>query len=506
MRLAVHIQMGLDARTVQAGPVRRVRAMGEAVRWELRLPGVRPNSASPTGLQAVVAERCLRGDVDVRVQVDGADLSETLRFTGFEERGSELWLLADETQPDDGMHTPRWRVHQATDSVALVQAIGVASMTDEVADRLGCDLRDDGEAAVLLQAGISDREFLRTLLYELHVQRGIERMVVSGGLGLDDDSGLHVRSARGKGSRLSGAGPTKPDHLWKVRSAAAPSGEAWERQRPVPRLELRGGYDGPAWATASQTALPWKQGTDWVHRVEDVLEDRGLDVGWDQSRHVLPDGASLPGLEAGPRLACTNAWGVVTENDELGPHLVVELPGLEGSASCHLLTPSSGPGGNRGLNLVPHVDTHVLVTFPNRLDASATCLGNFRLEPAQLASPSLDVDRTLNLKLGEVDVPEVGKVRVHSDLEVDLDQAWRQTVAGTTLLALKDEATVDGTDLAFDLGGGWKVQAGEDIDLKSQGDVAVNAAGDMQQGANGNTRILGGQRILKLADGKADVA
>jgi hypothetical protein len=359
-------------------------------------------------------------------------------------------------------HVPRWRVLRASNMGDLItQFPNAAQISKTVKVVLQNKIQFGSAETPLIQAGLSDWQMLDECLKQsaryvnhtpawwplmrlgdVKASTHSDWLIESASAPFHDEYG-DLQSRMLDGSGIDGtyrmifsqveSGETK---LFRTRTATS-VGHYWAGRT----------FDQSRWKTWFERPLPQFLGDadQVVWSISDYLYStkRAGGISWDSRVNVVRshDLRELNGYWNSPR-----PWigrGFVVEYSEHGPSIKVQLPGFEEQRDGHILTaflttPYSGRDSIQGLHFTPELNTMVALSWSGLFGDPVLVLGNVREQECELPSPSLSLDRHLQIQSSTVQVHEVDQITVASKLQLQGEKSIR--------IASKEPLELEGED------------------------------------------------------------
>lgn len=431
------------------------RTLGRAVRWryEVFVPHVTRRDDLQKVIDAMGSQR-----VTVASRFVGTTEAEDAEF-GLEGVATHAWWgerpdhavfevlctrLGEET-PNPLL--PRWRIHHVDDLYKLAQKFGhlVQLGGPRIKNALSSVTFPDGDRANVVQAGVSDWEFVAQLIWQYRLlgkDQGLKPMILSGSVvPSTENKWIYTWGCRKAFETAGEIGPRtitfQPDDGYSRPMFAGATGDepAWHSVIPgadVPRagvIRHRRSFTEEAWINWREKDVPLFLDGTMCWRAVDRLYDTGdpTRVGWTSMLEFMPaEGMVTQEFPALPPRAWMGA-GTVKKNYVKGPWIDIELPAFvteqkENLVHTRLTTIHSGQQGHAGLHLIPEKDTHVDVAWSGRFDQSVVCTGNRRMKDTKYPHPSLWIESNSIGEFSDINIKKIGKTHIESDWKVDIEK------------------------------------------------------------------------------------
>jgi hypothetical protein len=383
----------------------------------------------------------------------------------------ELQVVVTRPGDDHDPFVPRWRVHRVRNIQELIDKFSyLARPMTALARELGELRLPDGEHSSIIQAGLSDWQFLRRTLRQCRIlapgSPAWLPLTLIGGVDEQSGSAGHWVIAAGSADayrdwgdipkRCVRLGATDGTPRLEFASVAAESTAPFPEGAVPIVVQCRDSrpFEAATWQAWRSADLPrfWSDDA-MLWRIEDVLrrnearpDSDAATIIWDSRCHLAPPGLSISNLEGWPADPSWIGTGEVTMSPANSPWLTVKLSGFESgedTVDARIMTAFSGHDGTRGLHLVPATGTTVALGWAGRFDASVSLLGNTRSKDTAFAAPSLYLEDAYSAQFTDVAIKRIGHVTVDSALAVSVDA--RTTLKSSGPL----QVTADGADLAL---------------------------------------------------------
>lgn len=343
---------------------------------------------------------------------------------------------------------PRWRVHHVDDLWRVTQKFGhLVRLPDATIKNALSQVRfPDADRANVIQAGVSDWDFLATILwqYRLLGDASLQPMILSGSVSGETEGEWVFTWGSKKACQAAGQVAQRTVRFTETdgyeRPMFFPDREARPQHVLLPHavtpgggsLRIRRPFNHNAWKEWRSRDLPlFTEGGQTCWRVVDRLFDTGSKrvLGWSSSLEFMPPESTVhqefPPRAFEPWLAA----GKVKRHFLKGPWLEVELPDYEKDLHENLVynrlrTIHSGKDGKAGLNLLPEIGTDVMVGWSGRFDESPVYGDNFRARKieTQHAHPSIWLETHTTEHHEDLLVKSVGQTVIESDWKTRIEQ------------------------------------------------------------------------------------
>lgn len=453
MGLEVQFSNGL---TLPAREALLSRALGRAVRWRfevfLPLPTRRedlPKLADALGSQRITAKGRFKsgksgGDAELGLEgvVTHAWWGDTSDHLVVEVQNTRI---GDE---DPNPLLPRWRVHHVDDLQKLTNKFRhlVLGASSAVKNALSGVTFPDGDRANVVQAGVSDWDFLAMILWQYRLlgkEKRLKPMILSGSVDPDTEGRWILTWGCRKAFDAAGEVSNRQFQFsdkdgYERAMFAEGAGEEPGRHARLPGVRIprvgtlrhRRPFTADRWKGWRSVDVPlFTQAGRMIWRVVDRLYDTGHPdrLGWTSMQEYLPLEAMAPEEHPARPFRHWRGLGKVKKNYLKAPWIDIELPAFhrekeENVVHTRLTTEHSGKQGHAGLHLIPEQDTHVEVAWSGRFDESVVCVGNYRMKETQYPHPSVWIESDSIDKFQDILIKKIGQTTIESDWKVDVEK------------------------------------------------------------------------------------
>lgn len=431
------------------------RSLGSAVRWTFHLfvPMESEDRQELSDLAQALGAGRVQATAYYSSHIGVFEFGLPALVTGcwWDDRSHHLVVQAQNTgilEEKPNALVPRWRVHHVDDLWRVTQKFGyLVRLPDATIKNALSQVRfADADRANVIQAGVSDWEYLAMILwqYRLLGDASLQPMVLSGSVNGDTEGNWVFTWGSKKACEAAGQVAQRTIRFADADGYERPMFFAGEEVRSehllLPHASIPGGgilrhrrpFTHDNWTGWRSKDVPlFTQDGKMVWRVVDRLYDTGSKrvLGWSSKLEFLPPESTVH-QEFPPRLF--QPWiaaGKVKQNFRKGPWLEVELADYEKDLKENLVyarlkTIHSGLQGKAGLQLQPEVGTDVMVEWSGRFDESVIYGDNFRARKveAQHAHPSCWIESPAIEEHANIHIRSVGQTVIESDWKTRIEK------------------------------------------------------------------------------------